>query len=482
MPSTPFPQLSAIQIHEKRQGQGVQNNMGEIEYEGDSEATLFYKYYNGGSLAQLCSKYYKTKEPVPEGFIWHFIAQIGRALSWLHTGHIPSREENLKQKADIYVPGKAVNKARPAEAWEPICHHDAHMENIWLHYPSDEERQNAPQLMGFTDSLPQIILGDYGMAFQTRNDRIDMLGPEERRQYPEGHEIHDKAYFGDALVRLVLAAVPPEHRWRFVPGSDREDGIGPDATEASKPESDLQHWLAPIYSERLVMCCNKFLAAAKIYHHRVLHGTPEYDRVLQDYPHHDFAYGTMIAMADVYLDKHTIAAEPVRWTQPAVTYMPYHNRIGNRWPRQHRRDYGTVHKYLNDVVSRQFHTQFTAQSVEICEAHTIGAGTPDEELEEVNEHHPQSPPRSTRSRPPPAPTSTSDSEEDELPSYESSEQSFVGAKRVTLVPGARRRHHRIESPPHSPEYRKRKADQAALYERRCREMVVKRARKEGRRS
>lgn len=146
---TPFPQLHAFQIHKQTPGSEPSKP--------EEDVTLFYKYYNGGTLKSFIAKHAKAGKQVPEGFIWHVIAQLCRGVSWLHTGHIPSRDENLG-RGDPSHPPKP-----PPDAWEPICHHDMHTDNILLHFPTDEEKLADPRLEQFTDYLPQVIIADFGL-------------------------------------------------------------------------------------------------------------------------------------------------------------------------------------------------------------------------------------------------------------------------------------------------------------------------------
>ncbi|KAK0717434.1 hypothetical protein B0T26DRAFT_675742 [Lasiosphaeria miniovina] len=71
VPVTPLPQLLNFQYH------------------GPGDATLLYKFYNGGTLYDVIMLQKRARRKVPEGFIWHVIAQLCRALCYSHTGHFP---------------------------------------------------------------------------------------------------------------------------------------------------------------------------------------------------------------------------------------------------------------------------------------------------------------------------------------------------------------------------------------------------------
>lgn len=170
---TAFPELYAFQIHElqPRNADGEAIVPGPGQPKPKDDIALFYKYYNGGTLGHLIEQYGEwAGGKIPEVFIWHVLAEVGRALCWLHTGYTPSRAYNLQHRDGVWQEGQPVNHARqgnppPAQPWEPICHQDMHIFNIWLHYPTDAEKRADPSLERFTDLLPQIILGDFGMSF-----------------------------------------------------------------------------------------------------------------------------------------------------------------------------------------------------------------------------------------------------------------------------------------------------------------------------
>ncbi|KAK0629469.1 hypothetical protein B0T17DRAFT_634275 [Bombardia bombarda] len=96
------------------------------------DATLFLKYYNGGTISDFVKKHVKAGEAVPETFIWHFVAQVGKAYSWLHA--------------------------------RGIAHLNGHEDNFFLHYPTDEEKAQDPRMAQFDNIFPQIVMGGFGSA------------------------------------------------------------------------------------------------------------------------------------------------------------------------------------------------------------------------------------------------------------------------------------------------------------------------------
>ncbi|KAK0721036.1 hypothetical protein B0H67DRAFT_682834 [Lasiosphaeris hirsuta] len=176
---TTFPQMLAFQIH--RDGP---------DYKQDLDATIVYKYYNGGTLEDLVERHKAQRKQIPEGLIWHVLVQLAQTLSYLHTGR--------------------TNTFSPAPpTWTPIIHADAHLANIWLHHPTPTERSLDPRLRAFTPALPQIILGDFGMAFPFDTTHRRRYFPRDGGgRLPERATWPDKAYLGAVLLHLVFASDP----------------------------------------------------------------------------------------------------------------------------------------------------------------------------------------------------------------------------------------------------------------------------------
>ncbi|KAK4149205.1 hypothetical protein C8A00DRAFT_47135 [Chaetomidium leptoderma] len=360
MEPTSFVKLHACQVHDL--GQMVEGNDSEGPEKKNANITLFYKYYNGGTLWDLAQKYIHAHRKVPEGFIWHLISQVGRALSWMHTGHIPSREYNSAHEGSIGWAGEPVNRSQRVLDWNAISHMDAHSGNIWLHYPTDEEKIADPRLEKFTDALPQIILGDFGQSFQAQNDRTHMYYDDVCPDMPEPETLRDKSDLGSALFALLIAQVPE--------GAVK---ASPDATDY-----DLSQWMPNNYSPRLGVCWDKFRRIAELnadgkWFKNIGETTPQ---DWANFPSNDFAYGTMIAMADSYLNTYAGSdqEESVRWTQRPETTMPYH--CVTRISRYHRRDWDTVDSRLKVIREKEFSQAFSG-CVEKVQAHIVGAAPPD---------------------------------------------------------------------------------------------------------
>ncbi|GAB1315252.1 hypothetical protein MFIFM68171_05462 [Madurella fahalii] len=459
----PFVQLHAFQVH----NEGSQ----QAKYK-DFDATLFYKYYNGGTLLNLIERHKKAGRRVPEGFIWHVIAQVGRALSHLHTGTWPSPVYNVMHKDEIGVkPDKKVNKSETLSGWKPIVHMDGHADNIWLHYPSDEEKAKDPPLEGFTDSLPQVVLGDFGLAFEAHNDPADWLFQEQKPGLPEPETLKDKADFGVNLKHLIGAA-SPDVNWDKLHATYYRQNETEDDWQALEVEK--MH-----YSYNLGACVEKLETLIRMRESGdwwyALDATNE--RHWERFATNDFVYGTMISWADVFVSSYIGSndEESVRWTQPSLTCMPYQCRTKKPSP-YFRRTWTSVDRRLNVKSKILFGKGWAPGSVEICKA-TIVGGTVERELDPV----PYTPdPSEAPEKPQPPVTKPQPSEPhvehgiDSLPDYSDFESPSPGdqlaARRAAVQPspGEEETPSPLPSPPLSPFQIQRMADRR-MREQRCRE-------------
>lgn len=456
----PFVQLHAFQVH----------NEGSMRAKyKDFDATLFYKYYNGGTLLNLIDKHKKAGRRVPEGFIWHVIAQIGRALSHLHTGIWPSSVYNVMHRDEIHMgPDKKVNRSETLPGWKPIAHMDGHADNIWLHYPSDEEKAKDPQLEGFTDSLPQVVLGDFGLAFEAHNDPADWLYRKQKPGLPEPETLKDKADFGVNLKQLV-GACSRDVNWDKLHGSMYGQPQTEDDWHALEVEK--MH-----YSYSLGTCIEKLEPLIRMRESGdwwfALNATDE--RNWERFATNDFVYGTMISWADVFVSDYIGSRdeESVRWTQPSLACMPYQCRTKKPSP-YFRRTWTSVDSHLSAKLKTQFGKGWTPGSVEICKASMVG-GTAERELDPV----PYTPdPAEAPERPQPPTTKPSEPYVehgiDSLPDYSDFESPVPGAqiaaRRVAVQYAPTETTPRsLPSPPLNPFKTQRMADRR-MREQRCRE-------------
>jgi len=262
-----FPELLAFQVY----GDGPVP-------ERDCSVGLFYRYYNLGTLNGMSDFYCRYQMQCPEYLIWHIIAQVGRAYCYLHTGRI------IPESGDI---GSGQPHSHGVEGgnlpWKPISHHDGHSANIWLHEPSAEEKQHNPLLARFSKPLPQVILGDFGLAFEAEIAH-DFFQAAGIAQIPEWETWRDKALFGHVIKQLVFATMPNGRAYPSMEG----------------------------YSNDLVLVMRKFEPLVRMLEHESLSfndllrlsGRHEWET----WPDNAWVYGVLVAMADWHVGNYIRSA------------------------------------------------------------------------------------------------------------------------------------------------------------------------------
>ncbi|VBB76544.1 Putative protein of unknown function [Podospora comata] len=353
-------------------------------WHGDSQSTMFMKYYNGGSLWELLENYKKGRlsrnsertgaEDVPEEFIWHFIAQIGRAYAYLHTGHVKSPEENLRNNNHL----KPNLKHPTLKDWVSIGHNDGHLHNIWLHYPSAEEKQKDPRLENFNACFPQIHLADFGLACDVKHD-VHGEYKARLKKLPEPGTWFDKMYFGVMLKTLLTISEKRIKAW----GLGRELAFHVAEREQAGDEIKFPFTklatskkLRAKYSGELLDLVGKFEDMFEF-------AAEEYDntadmkeatcawwteftqtkkvqreRRWEEWPSNDWLYGHVIALADYKLDQHRRAKDkrdrPVMWTMGIRGGMPYRAYDPQRWPFTATQDFQQAHMALAAIRVHTF--------------------------------------------------------------------------------------------------------------------------------
>ena len=128
--------------------------------------SLFFQFCNGGNLAMFLENFWQESRPIPEVFIWHFVAKMveilaGLQLGWTKRTAFPI-DQSLQPRAAVY-------------------HADLHGGNIFLNWPSSH------------GILPEIFLGDFGNALILPSDGVESAGSL----------LDDVATFGLRLMDLV---------------------------------------------------------------------------------------------------------------------------------------------------------------------------------------------------------------------------------------------------------------------------------------
>ncbi|KAK4136094.1 hypothetical protein BT67DRAFT_375445, partial [Trichocladium antarcticum] len=162
LPSDPFVQveLPAEPYFPELYGYGIPGgNRSFIRQDGFTRDgtwdlfSLYFKWYNGRTLANLADMYSDPENgaPIPEPFIWHAIEQLCRAVIFLHTG---------LTRQDL----KTMEWGRTGESiarrdWIPVVHRNICERNILLHFPEQGEKQDPLDCY-----FPQIILEGFSDA------------------------------------------------------------------------------------------------------------------------------------------------------------------------------------------------------------------------------------------------------------------------------------------------------------------------------
>ncbi|KAK0708907.1 hypothetical protein B0T21DRAFT_320230, partial [Apiosordaria backusii] len=364
-------QMYAVQIHNL----GTTPTDDRENWYGDAQYTLFMKFYNGGNLHDFIESYktgrelesggYSGPEAVPEIFIWHYIAQVGRAYAYLHTGYTREPKENIDHfSAGASHPTK--------EGWVPIGHNDGHSHNIWLHYPSADEKEKDPKLKDFNACFPQVVLADFGRAHDAAHDPRDDYRKEKVKDVPEQATWWDKLYFGLNLKSLMLAFDPRvtdigvnrECVFNILAEEDEKNGIhdGIQYTRFKDCPIMRRH-----YSKELLEIASKFEPmmdfASAIEDHK-LESMPFMETYWkkgalkkeewEKWPSNDWLYGQAIAIADRKLHDYRnseaiLEGKPVMWTKGIQGSMPYRAYVPQRWPFTVTQDFQLVYSALTMI-------------------------------------------------------------------------------------------------------------------------------------
>ncbi|KAL0475918.1 hypothetical protein QR685DRAFT_514033 [Neurospora intermedia] len=326
---TCLPQTHAFQLHDWPQ----------------EDVTHFGKFYNGGSVAEMITKFKRLGKAVPEALIWHVIAQVGRAFKFIHMGR--THPDKTQERGSVRGPPEEGEKEREwmeredarAANWVPTAHFDAHAVNVWMHWVTQYERENDRDkcLEHFDEDFPQVILGDFGLAMNglsgigSHNLRIN-----ECPDLPGKETWKDKAELGLMLHHLLLAGVREVPRF----------------TSKEIPEDwYTQHneWLYANYSKTLIDVVKRFSKLAHMSDRNRLDrdsfgGMSFGEMVEQEYknwkdghssglaPCDEWFHHTMIDLADKEVDERRRfrdGVESVRWaTGQRMSTMPY--QVQNR--------------------------------------------------------------------------------------------------------------------------------------------------------
>ncbi|KAI0394709.1 hypothetical protein F5Y17DRAFT_238880 [Xylariaceae sp. FL0594] len=140
---------------------------------GPAAQSVYLRYYNGGTLADITSRAHRAKRLIPEHFIWHVFVTLIEAVRYLHTGVLPGTD------------------GPPKDDWEPIYHRDISPSNVFVHFPIQPSPQ--PELGYETNAYPEVILGDFGKACEANGNphkvKLGAWGRAEREEWQDTYSL-----------------------------------------------------------------------------------------------------------------------------------------------------------------------------------------------------------------------------------------------------------------------------------------------------
>ncbi|RWA12776.1 hypothetical protein EKO27_g2351, partial [Xylaria grammica] len=214
---------------------------------GNGAYSLYFKFYNGGTLERLTSLYVKQLRPIPEHFIWHVLLTLTEAVRYLHTGVIPGTDDNVADWTQVILGdfesgalegrGQAIRRGHLQQVEENVAWRDTYavfsvVKKLCLCHVSypDYDEMYAPE------NVPCEEINTYLKEEDTRysQDLFDLL---ESWEYPncaqsdvgmtqkndKGEEIPNNSLIPglDYLVRTVLPVARSKVRKYRRPGGDR---------------------------------------------------------------------------------------------------------------------------------------------------------------------------------------------------------------------------------------------------------------------
>ncbi|KAI0535806.1 hypothetical protein GGR58DRAFT_529071 [Xylaria digitata] len=194
---------------------------------GNGTDSLYFKFYNGGTLETLRESYVERQQAIPESFVWHVLLTLIEAVRYLMTGARPGTDDEI-------------------DGWNPICHRDINLGNIFVHYPARDPSEEEP-VEGFQDNaFPEVILGNFGRAAVEGDDvRKIRLGRWNEDVLAEWHD----TYAIISVVKMLCLSHLSDDQWAgrqdAAPESVPCQRINPYMSWLNRPYSgDLLHTLS----------------------------------------------------------------------------------------------------------------------------------------------------------------------------------------------------------------------------------------------
>ncbi|KAI0976535.1 hypothetical protein F4678DRAFT_480089 [Xylaria arbuscula] len=151
----------------------------------DGVYSLYFDFYNGGTLEQLQQYYIARRRPIPEHFIWHVLLTLIEDVRYLQTGCLPG--ENTAP-----------------EDWDEIYHRNIDFDNIFIHYDERPASEKEPALGWRSNAFPEIVLGNFGQASVEGDETRRIRGGRWNRAQVEPLEWEDTWAIYDTIKMLSV--------------------------------------------------------------------------------------------------------------------------------------------------------------------------------------------------------------------------------------------------------------------------------------
>ncbi|KAL6719548.1 hypothetical protein ACLMJK_003789 [Lecanora helva] len=189
----------------------------------DKQCMAFYEYYAGGDLRSLSGWGKGSMQP---HIVLAVFKQLAAALAFLHHGFTRTGVD-------------------PPRGWQHIIHCDVKPENIFLRKPLTQE-----------NSVPDLVLGDFGFANATENGISQEGGTFEYAppEFPLSTSYGDIWALGSTIHQMVHNHTPFVYPLPNYPGGIREWMKHP---KSRNPQPFLRFYDAHEFSHHMMQCLRR---------------------------------------------------------------------------------------------------------------------------------------------------------------------------------------------------------------------------------
>ncbi|KAI1314261.1 hypothetical protein F5Y03DRAFT_336569 [Xylaria venustula] len=152
----------------------------------DGVYSLYFDFYNGGTLVDLQQYYFDRRRPIPEHFIWHVLLTLIEDVRYLQTGCLPG-EDNVPDN------------------WVEIYHRDIGLNNIFIHYEERPASEREPPVGWYSNAFPEIVLGNFGHTSVEGDETRRITGGRWDRAQEEPLEWEDTWAIYDTIKMMSVS-------------------------------------------------------------------------------------------------------------------------------------------------------------------------------------------------------------------------------------------------------------------------------------